>query len=75
MKSVSAQSKEDLFKLPHQPEGKYLGFVIASEIAKPDCRAVELEFAKERPFGRQQNPGAGDQLKAGADVAVRYAIV
>ena len=36
--------------MPHQPEHEQLAVVIPSDIAKPNRRAIELEFAKERPL-------------------------
>ncbi len=41
-----------LIKMPHQPEDKKLTVIIPSDVAKPDRRAVELEFPEERPFRR-----------------------
>ena len=36
--------------MPHQPKHEQLAIVIPSDIAKPNRRAIEFEFTKERPL-------------------------
>ena len=36
--------------MPHQAKHEQLAVVIPSDIAKPNCRAIEFEFTKECPL-------------------------
>ena len=57
--------------MPHQPKDEQLAVVIPSNITEPDRRAVELEFAKERPLWRQRIPGARNKIESRTDTGVR----
>jgi len=61
--------------MPHQPEDKNLAAVIPSDVAKPDRRVVELEFAKESQFWHQHIPSACDEIKSRTDMGIRLSIL